>query len=415
MKPFFFLPTSLSLAVFFIAETDAKEPPKTEVSYKRVQLLDKYISEGASIADINADGHPDVIAGSLWWQGPDFKESFAYAPVKFFPITGRGLSGYSNNFFTFPDTITKDKWPDILKVGLPSQPAHLAINPGEKPAKPDNKKFSCSHCKAQDDICNESPQYLQVLGKGKQLLAYSKNHITLAEPDTDPTKPWKVFHVSPKDRALKKYTHGLGAGDINGDNLPDILEKRGWWQQPENWNRKSPWTFHPFPFAPDKGGAQMFAYDIDGDGDNDVVTALDAHAWGLVWYEQIKKDGKITFKAHSVMTDKPEGNPYGVCFSQPHAMACADIDGDGVKDIVTGKCYFAHNGKDPGAAQPAVLYWFRTVRNENGAELVPYLIDDNSGVGRQITTGDLNGDGKIDIVVSNKKGVFAFIQTKTKP
>jgi hypothetical protein len=88
-----------------------------------------------------------------------------------------------------------------------------------------------------------------------------------------------------------------------------------------------------------------------------------------------------------------------------------DIDNDGIADIVTGKCYYAHNGRDPGARDPAVLYWFKTLRNADGAaELVPHLIDDNSGVGRQITTGDLNGDGKMDIVTSNKKGVFAFIQ-----
>ncbi|MGB1261030.1 MAG: FG-GAP-like repeat-containing protein, partial [Akkermansiaceae bacterium] len=393
----------------------AKELPPTSVGFKKIQLFDKYITEGASIGDVNADGKPDVVAGPLWWQGPDLKQSFAYAPVKIYPTTGPGLSGYSNNFFTFPDKITKDKWTDILKVGLPAQPAHLAINPGEKPFPHDNAQHSCTHCKAQDHICNESPQYVNVLGKGKQLLAYSRNHITLSEPDSDPTKPWKVYNVSHKDGGLQMYTHGLGAGDINGDNLPDILEKRGWWQQPKNWDRKTPWKFHPYPFAPKQGGAQMFSYDIDGDGDSDVVTALNAHSWGLAWYEQIKENGKITFKKHTVMTDKPTGNPYGVCFSQPHAMACTDIDGDGIKDIVTGKCYFAHNGRDPGAHQPAVLYWFRTVRSKNGTELVPYQIDDNSGVGRQITTGDINGDGKIDIVVGNKKGVFAFIQTKIDP
>ena len=393
----------------------AKEAPASTVGFKKIQLFDKYITEGASIGDVNADGKPDVIAGPLWWQGPDFKQSFAYAPVKTYPIKGPGLSAYSNNFFTFPGLITKDKWTDILKVGLPSKPAHLAVNPGEKPHAADNQQHSCTHCKAQDHICNESPQYVNVLGKGKQLLSYSRNHITLAEPDSDPTKPWKVYNISHKDGGLQMYTHGLGAGDINGDQLPDILEKRGWWQQPKNWDKKTPWKFHPYAFAPQQGGAQMFAYDIDGDGDSDVVTALNAHSWGLAWYEQIKEGGKITFKKHTVMTDKPEGNPYGVCFSQLHAMACADIDGDGIKDIVTGKCFYAHNGKDPGAEQPAVLYWFRTVRGKDGAELVPYQIDDNSGVGRQITTGDLNGDGKIDIVVGNKKGVFAFIQTKVDP
>lgn len=42
--------------------------------------------------------------------------------------------------------------------------------------------------------------------------------------------------------------------------------------------------------------------------------------------------------------------------------------------------------------------------------MTPYLIDSNSGAGTQISSGDLNKDEKYDIVTSNKKGVFAFIQ-----
>ncbi|MGI9242738.1 MAG: PVC-type heme-binding CxxCH protein [Verrucomicrobiales bacterium] len=392
----------------FIVSSSAAEPPATEVFFRKIQLSDKYLTEGASIGDINADGKPDIVAGPLWWQGPDFKTSHSYAPVKVYPI-----NNYSANFFTFPDLITRDKWTDILKVGLPGEPAQLAINPGEKPLPPDNQQHRCEHRHAQDHICNESPQYVEVLkGQPKQLLAYSKGNITLSLPADDPRKPWQVLPITPPDAGITMWIHGLGAGDIDGDGLQDILEKRGWWQQPEEWDRRTPWNFHPFAFAPEQGGAQMFAYDIDGDGDNDVVTALNAHSWGMAWYEQIQQDGKRTFKQHIVMTDKPEGSPYGVCFSQPHAMDCVDIDGDGIKDIVTGKCYYAHNGRDPGAEQPAVLYWFCTTRHKNGtAELIPYQIDDNSGVGRQVSTGDLNQDGKVDIVVGNKKGVFAFIQS----
>ena len=51
-----------------------------------------------------------------------------------------------------------------------------------------------------------------------------------------------------------------------------------------------------------------------------------------------------------------------------------------------------------------------SVYNDGSTEFIPYLIDADSGVGRQISTGDLNKDGKMDIVVGNKKGVFAFIQ-----
>ena len=34
------------------------------------------------------------------------------------------------------------------------------------------------------------------------------------------------------------------------------------------------------------------------------------------------------------------------------------MNDDGIMDFVTGKRYFAHQGKDPGGLEPAVIYWF---------------------------------------------------------
>jgi hypothetical protein len=45
-----------------------------------------------------------------------------------------------------------------------------------------------------------------------------------------------------------------------------------------------------------------------------------------------------------------------------------------------------------------------------GARYVAQKIDDDSGVGTQVTVADLNGDKKSDVVVANKRGVFAFTQ-----
>ena len=60
--------------------------------------------------------------------------------------------------------------------------------------------------------------------------------------------------------------------------------------------------------------------------------------------------------------------------------------------------------------EPARLYWFRTVRSSDGVTFTPTLIDDDSGVGTQLTVADGNGDGRPDIVLSNKKGAFVFLQ-----
>lgn len=389
-----------------------KALPPTKVQFRKQRLYEHYLSEGASTGDIDGDGKTDIVAGAAWWQGPLFQKAFAYEPIKNFPITGPGLSGYSSNFFTFPDELTGDVWDDIIKVSIPGRPAQLALNPGQHPQTFADCKTPGASADGPPHICNESPQYLDIIGDArKELLAFSGNRIVLFAASKGEKPTWEALPISEKSGRFPVYIHGLGAGDIDGDGLQDILEKEGWWQQPTEWDRKSPWTFHAFAFGPKQGGAQMFAYDVDGDGYSDVVTALNAHSYGFAWYEQTRQGDAISFKRHDVMTDKPEGNPYGVCFSQPHAMDCADIDGDGIKDVVTGKCYFAHNGRDPGAKEPAVLYWFRTTRHPDGsAELIPYLIDSDSGVGRQITVTDVNADGKPDIVTSNKKGVFAFIQ-----
>jgi hypothetical protein len=165
----------------------------------------------------------------------------------------------------------------------------------------------------------------------------------------------------------------------------------------------------------------MFAYDVNGDGLNDVITSLAAHGYGLAWFEQLKErgdDGEIRFTQHNLMDPKkgnapPAPNQYGVRFSQLHAVDLADMDGDGLKDIVTGKRFWAHGpagDEEPGA--PAVLYWFKLVRNpDKSVNWLPFKIDDNSGVGTQVVVGDVNRDGKPDVVVGNKKGTFVHLQS----
>ena len=398
-------------------------------TFKKTRLSDKFWSEGANFSDFNHDGKTDIVSGPYWYEGPDFKKRHEYYPAtqtfnkksaegKEEAIEGfEGALGvnnaYSDNFFAFAYDFNKDGWDDILILGFP----------GELSAWYENPKGREGHWQkhvALDVTDNESPTFTDITGDGKpEIVCSSKGSYGYAEPDwNDPAKPWKFHPISPNNN-YHKFTHGMGVGDVNGDGRMDLLEKDGWWEQPKSLAGDPVWTCHKFAFNPDShGGAQMYAYDVNGDGLNDVITSFAAHGYGLVWYEQVKQDGEITFKQHVILNteQKPSPNKYGLTFSQLHAVDLVDMDGDGLKDIVTGKRFWAHGAHgDPDPNAPAVVYWFQLVRNKDKTvDFVPHLIDGDSGVGTQVVARDFTGDKKPDIVVGNKKGTFVLIHETKK-
>jgi hypothetical protein len=99
--------------------------------------------------------------------------------------------------------------------------------------------------------------------------------------------------------------------------------------------------------------------------------------------------------------------------SQTHALHYVDLNGDGQRELVTGKRFFAHNGGDPGALEPASMYCYE-IRKSEGAppEFVRREIEAgrDTGIGTQFAVADINGDGKPDIALSNKKGVNLLLQ-----
>ena len=151
----------------------------------------------------------------------------------------------------------------------------------------------------------------------------------------------------------------------------------------------------------------MAVYDVDGDGDADVVSALAAHQYGLAWFEQ--RPGQTpAFVGHEILPTAASSENV----SQLHALISVDINGDGLLDIVTGKRFYAHPSRspDPGTRDPAKLLWFELKRDANGAHFVQHVVHADSGAGCSFAARDVNGDGKVDIFTTNKRGTFLHLQ-----
>ncbi|QDT92072.1 FG-GAP repeat domain-containing protein [Gimesia algae] len=367
--------------------------------FQKKILTDKYFADGIASGDFNHDGQRDIVAGPYWYAGPAFekKQSF-YEPVSWPPADSP-----SNCMLVFVYDFNSDGWDDILVLGR----VHL-----HKAFWYENPQTVNGEWKKHfvfERVQGESPLLVDVTSDEKpELICHWENQWGWLAPDwSAPDKPWHFHAIGPHGE-WNRFYHGTGAGDLNGDEATDIVINDGWFENPAQ--RAVDWKFHPFLFAKEKGGAQMLVYDVDGDGDNDVISSIDAHGWGLAWFEQQQKDAKITFKQHTIMGDRSELKQYGAAFTQPHALALADIDGDGLQDVVTGKRRWAHGpNRDIEPAEAPVVYWFQLQRNENDkVQYIPHLVDDWSGIGVQIEASDVNQDGRIDILTASKLGTFLF-------
>jgi Domain of Unknown Function (DUF1080)/FG-GAP-like repeat len=389
------------------------EPEKVSSNFRKQSLDEFYYSWGAAVADLNRDGHLDVIAGPYYYLGPHFTERREiYLAESFNPS-----NQYAANMVTHAHDFHGNGWPDILATEFRAM--SLYVNPRGESRR--WKRYA-----VVPEIESEITVLEDVDGDGRPELVYTyQNTVMYAKYDpADPTKPWEVRQVSEQGPG---YLHGLGVGDIKGNGQMAILGPAGWWEPPAKGSSQKLWTYHPTAFGrcPASGlvgGGQMYAYDVNGDGLNDVVTSLGAHSWGLAWYEQ-KRDasGNISFERHMIMDNFSTKNAGGVTFSELHALTVADVDGDGIPDIITGKRYLSHlegySGPDPYG--PAVLYCYHTVRDSKapgGARFVPELIDNRSGVGSQLAAADLNKDGAIEIITATDRGNFIFWgKPRTKP
>jgi hypothetical protein len=347
-----------------------------EIRFER-KTIDLGVSETCAIADFNNDGRPDIFSGDAWYQSPAWTRHEV-----------RRLQEYGTYLASLTDLaldVDGDGWIDIVSSGWHNGKIWWSKNPGKPGAAWDDRVIDQGYAVEFSflvDLDND--------GKARELLPQFGDAKAPTAWYEAVNGEWKKHIVSPQS-----YGHGIGAGDVNGDGRTDIVTPQGWFEAPPD-PRNGEWKFHP-EF---KLGSTSFIYtiDINEDGLPDLLTA-NAHDYGIFWMEQRPDHAWV-----KRMIDES--------WSQAHALTLVDLNGDGRKELLTGKRFMAHDGHDPGEHDPLGIYWYEYHKSEDGKSIVwsRHIIDYGSraGGGMQIPVADVDGDGDLDFAVGGKGGLFLF-------
>lgn len=354
----------------------------------RKQMVAAESFETAGVFDVNKDKQMDIVSGAFWYEGPGFlKRHYIGSPSRF--------GEYYDDFSTIPMDVDGDGWTDFITGGWTDSAIYWRRNPG-------NNKGTWKNIIIGKTGNVETTRAWDIDGDGKQEIV-----------SNNPGQPLKVFklNLDAQGKGTGTFTayeiwsrqsHGLGAGDLNNDGRIDLILDNGWLEAPVQ-PFKQTWIFHP-ELDLQAASIPIIVTDINGDGANDFIAGK-AHDYGLYWYEQSKNaDNKRVWKTH----------PIDLNNSQFHTMEWDDLDNDGKPELITGKRYRAHNNGDPGANDPLGLYYYQWNGESFTKQIISYgKFGEGKGTGIYFQIADLQNDGRKDVVVAGKEGLFIFYNEGT--
>jgi hypothetical protein len=401
-------PLLISAAFLFIgvATITAQQKSKKKAAPPqlkwRVQQLHKDNNEGVAVGDINGDGKLDVTAGEFWYKAPEFEQ----LPVrKILPFGADYMQNNSEHLFDMDG----DGDLDVVAGAFTLPIVNWYENPGAGNYKVG--EFWKTHQLVDTETGHNEATFLHDLdGDGSP--EWIENHWNAENPmQAFRFKRGEDGKVTTEKHVMSESGngHGMGFGDINGDGKDDIIFMQGWYECPEAGAFSGPWKWRK-EFELPHASCPVLIVDLNEDGRNDIIWA-DGHSYGLYWQEQLepRADGTTVWRQHLI--DKK--------FSQGHTMAWEDIDGDGAPELITGKRYYAHSGKDSGAADPITVHYYDWNKEANswGKKIISTAeAGMGPGVGLQIRVHDLDENGWPDIIVPGKSGThIIWNEGWTKP
>ena len=179
-----------------------------------------------------------------------------------------------------------------------------------------------------------------------------------------------------------EYAASVYAEDVDGDGDADIIgaaqlgDEITWWENTDGTGTS--WTEHTVDGSFD-GAASVYAADMNGDGDTDILGAA-TEAGEIAWWENTDGTG-TSWTEHLVDGD----------FEWTYSVYAEDLDGDGDKDVL-------------GAATIAddITWWENT--DGTGTVWTEHTVDGDFDGTQSVYAADVNGDGDIDVLGAASNG-----------
>lgn len=371
-------------------------------------------SECCSVLDADGDGDLDVAAGRNWYEAPHWKKH------KDFRDGAEANGPETDDNSEFAMDVNRDGRTDIVSSGwMRMKGAFWYENPGRTAVKWKARRIhACLNMEGviHGDIDGDGDDDILV----NHWAPVDGQQMTWIE--SIDKAPWLVEHRI----GTEGENHGNGLGDINGDGRTDVVTPKGWYEGPSDPHKKGPWTFHadylvhrvgqPDRYIP--ASHPILVHDVNQDGLNDIIVGA-SHEYGLAWLEQKVADGKRKFITHWIETD----------FGQFHTMALGDLNGDRQPDLVTGKRLFAHHGRDISWDEPLFAFWYdlqggKFQRHVLSFNHLPWYSAEKNlnpapnwavAVGMKLNIADMDKDGRNDVVISGKGGLYVFYNKYDAP
>lgn len=367
-----------------------------QVSFQPTTYTSPNIPNGIFVADVNRDGHPDLVLGQ---DGSNMVTVFLNHGNGTFLSGGSGtfLTGGVGNAPVAVSDFDEDGNPDIASANCGNSP-----DPPQTPIPSSisilfgngNGTFK-AHIDHDLPACPDSMALINIAGASLKSLVAAYNQSTLTVLRNDSFGTFSEHTISGTGSIAS-----ISVGDFNGDGFDDVVavinnQQVVIFYQNADGSFKAPVTIYSHPTPTITGTTTV---DFNQDGLPDVLVNFTHQGTQAGGVATLTNNGNGTFTAHLLALDP--------IYALGRRDAAGAFNGSGLISLVV-PAFFVQNN----FLFSAFVFFPATGKGSWGAPI--YLAGDVGGSPQEIVAADLNGDGLLDFAAAGGEDNHLFVFRNT--